>query len=709
MTVILKNNAFGFLQSAISNSDTAIVLQSGFGANFPNLSAGEYFYATVAPTAGASEIVKVVARSGDTLTIVRAQEGTSALSFPAGSRTELRVTAQSVLDAIDDRVATKDQASEISFVPYANIGATNVQAAIQEEVDDLAASSGSSLVGFLQSGTSATARTVQAKLRDTVSVKDFGAVGDGVADDTAAIQNAVNTGLPVYFPKGTYLTDPITIPLNARGAKYFGDGYNHYSATVGQTIIKAKTLGQTHIFAMASGVSNICISDMRIDGDDKAAYCLDNTFGPFFTLDNLGIYGATTWGIYSKQGLMRVTNCFVQCVNATGGGAHIYSDSSIENSEFTGGEVPLLLAAGGDRLSNVWVNSGKTACLDLIPLDTATNHSTTNISNLYIGETLGGLVEKPIIRMIGNSVRNVELVTITGMHIVCAAAPDKINFGIEINKARNIIIAASNCEGNVGSTATRNMTHFIKASEVNGLIVNGCTVKNVVKNPIVLNSSCFSVSISNNQFLEYATTIGAGTEGAGIIINDNTNYGEVIGNSFDTASASTVPYAMQGGNATRFVFADNFLRYANTDIWVPSTGTFTGSYRRLAGAHIFNGTSIINSTIGNTNVNNAKQNFQSRGQVSAGASSTTTLTTLANVAENQSYLVTVRQGGSGSNSVAAYVMAFSGVTGAVRIAQSNTPGGVLDMNITMSGLSIQLVIGSGFGTTTWDWVLTRLG
>jgi hypothetical protein len=423
-----------------------------------------------------------------------------------------------------------------------------------------------------------------------VNVLDYGAVGDGVADDTAAIQAAVDTGLPVYFPKGAYLTDPITIPLNAIGAKYFGDGFNNYSSTVGQTIIKAKTLGQTHIFAMASGVSNICISDMRIDGDDKAVYCLDNTFGPFFTLDNLGIYGATTWGIYSKQGLMRVTNCFVQCRNATGGGAHIYSDSSIENSEFTGGEVPLRLAAGGDRLSNVWVNSGKTACLDLIPFDNATNHSTTNINNLYIGETLGGLVEKPIIRMLGNAVKNIEFVTITGMHIVCADAPDKINFGIEINKARSIVIAASNCEGNVAPTATRNMTHFIKASEVNGLIVNGCTVKSVVKNPIVLNSSCFSVSISNNQFLEYATTIGAGTEGAGVIVNDTNNYGEVIGNICDTASASTVPYFMEGASATRWTVANNFLRYSNTLQWNSSSGYDSGGWQRLGAPPRLQGT-----------------------------------------------------------------------------------------------------------------------
>lgn len=74
----------------------------------------------------------------------------------------------------------------------------------------LSASSGSSLVGFLQSGTSATARTVQDKLRETVSVKDFGAVGDGVANDTVAIQNAINSVLStvcsgvVVFPPGKY-------------------------------------------------------------------------------------------------------------------------------------------------------------------------------------------------------------------------------------------------------------------------------------------------------------------------------------------------------------------------------------------------------------------------------------------------------------------------------------------------------------------------
>ena len=59
-------------------------------------------------------------------------------------------------------------------------------------------------VSFLQAGTGAVTRTAQAKMRDAVSVKDFGAVGNGVADDTAAIQAAMDASSGVHFPIGTY-------------------------------------------------------------------------------------------------------------------------------------------------------------------------------------------------------------------------------------------------------------------------------------------------------------------------------------------------------------------------------------------------------------------------------------------------------------------------------------------------------------------------
>jgi hypothetical protein len=76
---------------------------------------------------------------------------------------------------------------------------------------DVNASAGivASKLSFTQAG-GGTARTVDSKLKDSVSVKDFGAVGDGVTNDSAAIQAAVNTGKKVYIPAGTYLCN-ITI------------------------------------------------------------------------------------------------------------------------------------------------------------------------------------------------------------------------------------------------------------------------------------------------------------------------------------------------------------------------------------------------------------------------------------------------------------------------------------------------------------------
>ena len=60
-------------------------------------------------------------------------------------------------------------------------------------------------VAYTPAGTGAVATTVQAKLRESVSVKDFGAVGDGVTDDVAAIELAFTASSLVEFPAGTYL------------------------------------------------------------------------------------------------------------------------------------------------------------------------------------------------------------------------------------------------------------------------------------------------------------------------------------------------------------------------------------------------------------------------------------------------------------------------------------------------------------------------
>ena len=111
---------------------------------------------------------------------------------------------------------------------------------------------------FLQSGTGATARTVDAKLKDTVSVKDFGAVGDGTTDDTAAIDLAIASGADnIYFPMGTYMT---TGNHAVTTQKLYGS--NRLSS-----IIKKISGTNTIIKLLNSSTMSGQISDLTLDGN----------------------------------------------------------------------------------------------------------------------------------------------------------------------------------------------------------------------------------------------------------------------------------------------------------------------------------------------------------------------------------------------------------------------------------------------------------
>jgi len=78
---------------------------------------------------------------------------------------------------------------------------------------------------ILQAGKGAVTRTIQDKLRDAVTVKDFGAIGDGVADDTRAIQAAMDAHDRVRIPSGNYKVSTLRFKRNNQIIE--GDGWGN--------------------------------------------------------------------------------------------------------------------------------------------------------------------------------------------------------------------------------------------------------------------------------------------------------------------------------------------------------------------------------------------------------------------------------------------------------------------------------------------------
>lgn len=93
MAVLLANNASSRLAGNITNTQTNIPVMAGTGSLFPAPSGDEWFPLTAVNQSGQVEIMKCTLRSGDTMTVVRAQEGTAAMAFGSNDRVELRVTA----------------------------------------------------------------------------------------------------------------------------------------------------------------------------------------------------------------------------------------------------------------------------------------------------------------------------------------------------------------------------------------------------------------------------------------------------------------------------------------------------------------------------------------------------------------------------------------------------------------------------------------
>ena len=108
--------AVGF--SAIA---TTISVTGGTGGRFPALAGAQYFYLTLENALLQREIVRVTARSGDTLTVVRAQDSTTARAWNAGDIVSLRLNALAIADSLFGALAASNNLSDLANAATARI------------------------------------------------------------------------------------------------------------------------------------------------------------------------------------------------------------------------------------------------------------------------------------------------------------------------------------------------------------------------------------------------------------------------------------------------------------------------------------------------------------------------------------------------------------------------------------------------------------
>lgn len=157
------------------------------------------------------------------------------------------------------------------------------------------------------------------KADDVISVKDFGAKGDGVTDDTLAFQAAANQGGRIYVPRGVYIVDFVELTTNC---EWYGDGIKSAikkkDNSISQSYVK-----EAYLFNAMSANLTIGFTDLLLHGNYNGqtttrtgAVCgntgITNNYNSSATVLGVGgVFNALTATAYSsaERLVVRFTNC----------------------------------------------------------------------------------------------------------------------------------------------------------------------------------------------------------------------------------------------------------------------------------------------------------------------------------------------------------------------------------------------------------------
>jgi len=260
----------------------------------------------------------------------------------------------------------------------------------------LSSSNGGELVNVTLSGSGAVVRSVSDKLADYVSVKDFGAKGDGVTDDTLSIQAALNTKYNIYLPPSdsTYIVGNLNFMLE--GQSIHGAGHS--------SCLQLKT-GVTGAVLNGNG-KKITIDNIRVFGGDDSGKSSMSMTEPTSggSLDRSGIYIDSDDDLIINRCIVHgFGNRGIKSKNSTGnrhGGTeinstHVYNcwaglDLGLSNAEYLRGNSNSI---GGCQIGLISASGNQTFCGGIIS-DNYTNVQIlgTGVPNNAHGSIVGCLL-----------------------------------------------------------------------------------------------------------------------------------------------------------------------------------------------------------------------------------------------------------------------------------------------------------------------------
>jgi hypothetical protein len=408
------------------------------------------------------------------------------------------------------------------------------------------------LITYNQGSTGAQDRTLTNKLQESVSVKDFGATGDGVTDDTAAIQAAIDaTGGGLFFPEGTYAVTPVS-------------GQNYC------LLIDAKTI---HLYGNNSTIS-MATTDVK-----QALRIRDSNN---FVVSGLSFVGSGTNGSDGGQGLLQL----YQCDNV------VIENCIIKNSNCDGLAMALCL--------NITVSN----CI----------FDNCSKSSLYLNLSTGASLSGNIIKNIGGHLvsstivgAGVQISGNTDCSVIGNSIIDGLGMGILCNQSgttapkRNIISGntvkgitnPTNTNVSSGIRLSNSATDKACATVVEGNFAQGCSVYNFyIENhngakisdntSVESDRSGFVISTASDVTFQNNTAINTNTSNtsgqhAFYLINSASN---VIGGgnravnspSFATSyGAHDISDAT--GNANRVVKVKDYEFSEHSFTWHPNSGS----------------------------------------------------------------------------------------------------------------------------------------